>query len=57
MDPIVHDELAKLKANPIRSDYEWEVLKDIDAWAIVNKLDRVLSQKEQIQAYWEERLS
>jgi len=57
MDRISRDELAKLNASPVRSDYEWEVLKDIDAWAIVNKLDRVLSQKEQIQAYWEERLS
>jgi hypothetical protein len=56
MDPVVSDELARLKARCVRSDHEWEVLKDIDAWAIINKLDRVLSQKEQIQAYWKEKL-
>ena len=55
MDLLVKEEIAKINAVNCISDFEEEVMEEIENWASINSLS-FSSRNELISAYWASKL-
>lgn len=58
MDPLVAQEISKLNATPILSDFEIDVAVEIGEWLMSQKnwLETYGSYQQAVKAFWENRL-